>query len=149
MEISVKEMWTVLHGMILGSVFLLAYAGAVADLYALKAQWLTVAGASKSVKRLKIGLWTMSAISWVTVITGTWMVYIWYRAVPVAGSCQASPHRMVAAQGTPISAVQCRRIQAGFAGRAAARTEGTAGPKFEQRGCHAGDLVQRLAVQIA
>ncbi|OFZ30746.1 MAG: hypothetical protein A2622_13540 [Bdellovibrionales bacterium RIFCSPHIGHO2_01_FULL_40_29] len=75
-------MWTVLHGMILGSVFLLAFAGAVADLYAMNSQWLTPAGANQGVKRLKIGLWSMSIISWVTVISGTWMVYIWYRAVP-------------------------------------------------------------------
>jgi hypothetical protein len=86
MEISVKELWTVLHGMLFGAVFLLAFAGAVAGLYSYSPQWTRTEGLIERARRLKIGLWTMSAVSWITVISGTWLVYIWYRAKPLPGA---------------------------------------------------------------
>ena len=33
-----------------------------------------------------IGVFSMAAIAWLTVITGTWIVYPWYRAAPPAGT---------------------------------------------------------------
>jgi hypothetical protein len=30
--------------------------------------------------RLKLGAWGMTIAAWLTVITGTWIVYPWYRA---------------------------------------------------------------------
>jgi hypothetical protein len=30
--------------------------------------------------RLKVGVWAMAVTAWATVITGTWIVYPWYRA---------------------------------------------------------------------
>ncbi len=86
MELSIREIWTVLHGMVLGAVFLLAFGGAIADLYELKASWITPEGAMENSRRLKLGLWAMALIAWGTVITGTWVVYVWYRAKPVAGT---------------------------------------------------------------
>lgn len=32
------------------------------------------------------GAWSVALIAWVTVITGTWIVYPWYRAKPPAGA---------------------------------------------------------------
>lgn len=86
MEISFKELWTVMHGMVFGAVFMLAFAGALVELYYLEPRWLTAAGANSGLFRLKLGLWGMAGISWVTVISGTWLIYIWYRAVPPAGA---------------------------------------------------------------
>ncbi len=86
MELSSREIWTVLHGMVLGAVFLLAFGGAVTNLYDLNGRWLTPAGAISNGKRLRIGLWTMAVIAWATVITGTWVVYIWYRAKAPPGA---------------------------------------------------------------
>jgi hypothetical protein len=86
MELSSREMWTVLHGMLFGAVFLLAFGGGLADLYSLRPQLITPPGVNERVRRLRLGMWTMAAIAWVTVISGTWIVYIWYRAKPTPGA---------------------------------------------------------------
>ena len=80
MEISLREGWTVVHGMVFGAVFLLAFAGGLAGLYSLRPEWVTTAGLNERLGRLKFGLWTMAVISWATVISGTYIVYPWYRA---------------------------------------------------------------------
>ncbi len=82
MELSIKELWTVAHGMVFGSVFLLAFSGALADLFEFKGPWVTREGSAASAQRLKWGLGLMAITAWVTVISGTWLVYIWYRAKP-------------------------------------------------------------------
>ncbi len=86
MEISIREVWTVLHGMLFGAAFLVAFAGGLAGLYSLRPEWVTVAGIQERMMRLKVGLWGMAAIAWATVITGTFIVYPWYRAKPPEGT---------------------------------------------------------------
>jgi hypothetical protein len=80
MEISAREGWTVLHGMMFGAAFLLAFAGGLAGLYSLRPEWVTVEGIQERVTRLKAGLWAMAVIAWATVFSGTFIVYPWYRA---------------------------------------------------------------------
>jgi hypothetical protein len=86
MDISVREGWTVLHGMLFGAAFLLAFAGGFAGLYSLRPEWVTVAGIRERMFRLKAGLWGMATIAWATVITGSFIVYPWYRAAPPNGT---------------------------------------------------------------
>jgi hypothetical protein len=86
MEISIREAWTVLHGMLLGAAFLLAFAGGLAGLYSLRPEWVTVEGIRERMLRLKAGLWGMAIIAWATVISGTFIVYPWYRANPPEGT---------------------------------------------------------------
>ena len=90
MEITVREGWTILHGMVFGAIFLLAFAGGLAGLYSLRPEWVTVAGIQERMTRLKAGLWTMAAVVWATVITGTYIVYPWYRATPPKGAADLS-----------------------------------------------------------
>src|SRR5947208_1609270 len=85
-EISARESWTVLHGMIFGAVFLLAFAGGLAGLYSLRPQWVTVEGIEERMTRMKAGLWTMAVIAWATVISGTFIVYPWFRAPAPKGA---------------------------------------------------------------
>ncbi|HYO17528.1 MAG TPA: hypothetical protein VES02_02520, partial [Dermatophilaceae bacterium] len=40
---------------------------------------MTTKGVQERVLRLKVGLGAMAAIAWATVITGSWIVYPWYR----------------------------------------------------------------------
>lgn len=80
MTISALEGWTVLHGMIFGAVFLLAFAGGLAGLYSLRPEWVTTAGIKERITRLKVGLWTMAVVAWGTVMTGSFVVYPWYRS---------------------------------------------------------------------
>lgn len=85
MSLTVRELWTVIHGMGLGAIFLLAFAGGLAGLYSLRPEWVTVTGVRERVMRLTIGTWVMAVASWLTVVSGTYIVYPWYRAKPPEG----------------------------------------------------------------
>jgi hypothetical protein len=80
MSLTDRELWTVIHGMGLGALFLLAFAGGLAGLYSLRAELLTVGGIRERLPRLEFGTAVMAVAAWATVITGTWVVYPWYRA---------------------------------------------------------------------
>jgi len=86
MELTAREIWAVIHGMMWGSLFMLAYAGGLAELINLSSECATEAGIAKRVRRLIAGTWVMAVVAWLTVITGTWIVYPWYRCPPVAGT---------------------------------------------------------------
>jgi hypothetical protein len=85
MHLSYRETMTVVHGMVLGSAFLLAFGGGLAGLYSLRPALMTAEGIKERTRRLIVGTWGMAIIAWATVITGTWTVYPWYRA-KLAGS---------------------------------------------------------------
>ena len=72
--------------MILGAAFLLAFARGLAGLYSLRSKWLTPEGIRERVVRLRWGTTIMALAAWLTVITGTYIVYPWYRAKPPAGA---------------------------------------------------------------
>jgi hypothetical protein len=88
MELTSHEFWGLVHGLTLGGFFLLAFAGGLAELYALRTRWETDEGLGASVRRLTAGFWVMAVAAWATVITGTWIVYPWYRE-SLAGADQA------------------------------------------------------------
>jgi hypothetical protein len=72
--------------MILGALFLLSFAGGLAGLYSLRPEWVTVSGMNERVRRLDVGTFVMAVVAWLTVITGTYIVYPWYRAAPPEGA---------------------------------------------------------------
>jgi hypothetical protein len=78
-ELTDREFWTLVHGMILGALFLLAFAGGLAGFYSLRPEWLTAAGIRERIVRLDLGTTAMAVVAWLTVVTGTWIVYPWYR----------------------------------------------------------------------
>ncbi|TMR95448.1 hypothetical protein [Nonomuraea basaltis] len=80
MRLTGQEWWALIHGMLLGGLFLLAFAGGLAELYSLRPRMVTAQGIRMRMLRLKIGTTTMAVAAWLTVITGTWIVYPWYRA---------------------------------------------------------------------
>lgn len=80
MHLTGREWWAVIHGMALGALFLLAFAGGLAEFFSLRSEELTEEGLVRRVRRLRIGTWAMAAAAWLTVFTGTWIVYPWYRA---------------------------------------------------------------------
>jgi hypothetical protein len=79
MSFTAREWWTLIHGMGFGALFLLAFAGGLAGLYSLKPALVTPEGIAERTRRLKVGVIAMAAAAWGTVITGTWIVYPWYR----------------------------------------------------------------------
>ena len=79
MSLTDRETWTVLHGMVFGATFLLAFAGGLAGLYSLRPELLTVSGLRERLPRLEIGTWVMAVAAWLTVLSGTYFIYPWYR----------------------------------------------------------------------
>ena len=79
MSFTSREWWGLIHGMGLGALFLLAFGGGLAGLYSLRPQLITPEGLVERMRRLKVGVVTMAVTAWLTVITGTWVVYPWYR----------------------------------------------------------------------
>ncbi len=86
MAVTGRELWTVLHGMVFGALFLLAFAGGLAGLYSLRMELVTITGVRERMHRLLAGTWLMAVVAWITVISGTYIVYPWYRAKPPAGA---------------------------------------------------------------
>lgn len=80
MEFTSHETWAVIHGLVLGTIFLLAFGGGLAGLWSYRAGLMTTEGIKERTKRINVGLGVMAVTAWATVITGTWIVYPWYRA---------------------------------------------------------------------
>ena len=89
MDMSWREIWTALHGMVFGAVFLLAFTGGFVGLWDMRSGMLTAEGARRSARRLAVWTWTMAVLAWLTVLVGTYVVYPWYRAKPPAGTTGA------------------------------------------------------------
>lgn len=94
MELTDRELYTVVHGLILGTLFLLAFGGGLAGLYSLRERLVTAEGVAERMPRLLIGTWVMAVVAWLTVITGTFIAYPWYRATPPEGVDRADPAQL-------------------------------------------------------
>jgi hypothetical protein len=86
MSFTARELWTVIHGMGLGAVFLLAFAGGLAGLWSFRSSFATPEGLRERLRRMLVGTWIMAGVAWLTVISGTYKVYPWYRATPPEGA---------------------------------------------------------------
>ena len=79
MDLTTREFWALVHGILLGGAFLVAFTGGLAGFYSLRAELLTEAGITERLRRLRLGTAAMAVLMWLTVIAGTWIVYPWYR----------------------------------------------------------------------
>lgn len=85
MEITVRDLWTVLHGMGFGALFMLAFSGALMELYGGWSASPQEPPTSRSQLMLRVYLAGMILLAWLTVLSGAYIVYPWYRAVMPAG----------------------------------------------------------------
>ena len=97
MELTFRDLVTVLHGMGFGALFMLAFSGAIGVVYASAAGgpgWATPAAHQRM---FRFYLISMAALAWLTVLSGTYLVYPWYRAVPPHGvtDLAAYPQRLL------------------------------------------------------
>jgi hypothetical protein len=101
MEISTHDLWTALHGMGFGALFMLAFSGALAELYRISASGAPVQPSSREQALLKVYLVAMVVLAWFTVFSGAYIVYPWYRAVPPAGATDLAdfPRRLLLSSG--------------------------------------------------
>ncbi|MEO6143510.1 MAG: hypothetical protein ABIP19_05970 [Dermatophilaceae bacterium] len=78
-----RESWIMIHGSVLGTLILLGFAGGLAGLIRLQPRKLSAGSVRGGVRGLKVAVVTMAVAVWGTVLTGTWVIYPWYReAIP-------------------------------------------------------------------
>lgn len=74
-----RAFWILIHGSVLGTLILLGFAVGLVGLIRLRPQKLSAEGVRGRVRALKVAVVTMAVAVWGTVLTGTWIVYPWYR----------------------------------------------------------------------
>jgi len=96
MEITARGLWTMIHGMGFGALYLLACSGALAQIYRCCAPGATAAG-RRGQRFLGAYLVVMAVLAWLTVFTGAYVIYPWYRALPPAGTSNLAdfPQRLL------------------------------------------------------
>jgi hypothetical protein len=94
MEITQRALWTILHGMGFGALYLMAFSGALVLVMRPSASADLSTGEEKL---LKVYLVALAAFAWLTVLSGTYIVYPWYRAVPPPGTIDLAgfPQRLL------------------------------------------------------
>ena len=104
MEMSDRELVTLLHGLGLGGLLLLGFTGALIQFYRVcrpdKSAPLTV----WEQKLLRYYLVAMAALAWGTVLSGAYVVYPWYRAHPPAGSTDLAEYPQRSLLASPTTA---------------------------------------------
>jgi hypothetical protein len=78
--------WTVVHGMVFGGIFLLGFSAGFVALFSLRTEWTTEEGRAVRARRLPTYAWIMAGSLWLTVLSGALMVYPTYRAPPPEGT---------------------------------------------------------------
>ena len=86
MEISTRSFWELVHGMGFGGLYLLACSAAIVELARHYSQRVESPISSGDVLFLRLWLIGMAVIAWITVLTGAYVIYPWYRVVPPAGA---------------------------------------------------------------
>jgi len=101
MEITTHDFFTVLHGMGFGALFMLAFSGALVELYRISAPGAPAQTGARAQQLLNLYLVVMVILAWLTVLTGTYQIYPWYRAVPAAGVTDLAeyPRRLLLSSG--------------------------------------------------
>src|SRR5271168_1540465 len=82
MEITLRSLWTLIHGLGFGALYLLACSGAFVELYRFTALSTLPESSPGDGRFLKIYLITMVVLAWIAVLTGAYVIYPWYRAAP-------------------------------------------------------------------
>ena len=86
MEITARGLWTILHGMGFGALYLLACSGALIEIYRFTTSSAPVGETAREERLLKHYLVAMVVLAWAAVLTGAYVIYPWYRAAPPPGA---------------------------------------------------------------
>ncbi len=104
MEITVRGLWTLIHGMGFAALYLLAFSGALLELYRFTTSSAPSEPAVGQERFLKFYLIAMVVLAWAAVLTGAYVIYPWYRAVAPPGTADLSmfPQRLLMSSPTTI-----------------------------------------------
>ena len=97
MEFTTRSLFTMIHGMGFGALYLMACSGALVELHRRYISPLKPAIEVEDERFLRIYLTVMAVLAWLTVLTGAYIIYPWYRATPPAGiaNLAAFPQRLL------------------------------------------------------
>lgn len=104
MEISFRDLITVLHGMGFGALFMLAFSGAIGVIYATAVSGPQMPSWRWHVTMFRFYLISMAVLAWLTTVSGAYVVYPWYRAVPPADVTDLSNYPQRLLQSSPLTA---------------------------------------------
>jgi len=105
MEMTQRSLLTLIHGMGFGALYLLACSGALVELYRRYAPGSLRPIEIADEKFLGKYLVVMSVLAWITVLTGAYVIYPWYRAAPPPGTVDLAgyPQRLLMASPTTVA----------------------------------------------
>ncbi len=97
MVIGVRDLVTIVHGMGFGVLFMLAFSGAIGLIYASATGTEIQLASSRPARMFRFYLISMAVMSWLAVLSGSYIIYPWYRAVPPAGTTDLAhyPQRLL------------------------------------------------------
>jgi hypothetical protein len=104
MVISIRDLITIVHGLGFGVLFMLAFSGAIGVIYASTATGELWPSSSAQHKMFRFYLISMAVLSWLAVLSGTYIIYPWYRAVPPAGTTDLSAYPKQLLLSDPMTA---------------------------------------------
>jgi hypothetical protein len=104
MEISYRDLMTILHGMGFGALFMLAFSGAIGVIYAT-----AVIGPQRSRPRWETAMFrfylvSMALLAWLTTLSGAYVVYPWYRTAPPPDATDLSAYPRALLLSSPRTA---------------------------------------------
>ena len=78
MHLTDREIWALVHGLVIGGPFLLGFTGGLVALAGLRSDHMTEAGIRSRVTQLRLSSSVMAAMGWAIVLIGTWVLLPWY-----------------------------------------------------------------------
>lgn len=97
MDIATRPLWTIIHGMLFGALYLLACSGAAVALYQFMDPSASREPTTGQQRFLRLYLIGMVVVAWAAVLIGAYVVYPWYRAAPPPGTAELAmyPQRLL------------------------------------------------------
>lgn len=86
MEITTRSLWTLIHGMGFGALYLMACSGAVVELWRRYSPRSSTQVSAADERFFRTYLSAMALLAWIAVFTGAYVIYPWYRAAAPAGT---------------------------------------------------------------
>jgi len=103
MEFTTRGLWTMIHGMGFGALYLLAASGTLVELYRRYSPSSPGPITPRDESFLRIYLVAMAALAWLTVLTGTYIIYPWYRAVAPVGTANLAAFPQMLLKSNPAT----------------------------------------------
>jgi hypothetical protein len=100
-----RGLWTLIHGMGFGGLYLMACSGAIVELWRRYAPSAAAPVGAGDERFLRIYFVVMAALAWLAVLSGTYIVYPWYRATPPPGTTDLTgyPQRLLMSSPSTIA----------------------------------------------